>query len=81
MSALLELRHLSKHYPGRDGRPVQAVRDVSLTVAPGEVLGIVGESGCGKSTLGRDAPAPHRADRRRDPVRGRRPHRAARAAA
>jgi oligopeptide/dipeptide ABC transporter ATP-binding protein len=51
--SLLELRHLSKHYPGRDGRVVQAVRDVSLTVAAGEVLGVVGESGCGKSTLGR----------------------------
>ncbi|MEX2518666.1 MAG: ABC transporter ATP-binding protein [Paracoccaceae bacterium] len=51
MSPLLEIRGLGVEFPTRRG-VVSAARGVSLTVNPGEVLGLVGESGAGKSTIG-----------------------------
>ena len=45
----LELRNLEVAYTVR-GIDRQVLRDVSLSIAPGEAYGLVGESGCGKST-------------------------------
>ena len=52
---------------------VHAVDNVDLAIAPGEVLGLVGESGCGKSTLGRVVAGYSRGQRRQHSVRGARP--------
>ena len=55
---LLEIVDLARHFPvcnafGRRVGWLRAVDGVSLSVWPGETLGLVGESGCGKSTLGK----------------------------
>ncbi len=56
---ILELAGLTKDFPvlkgllRRQAGRISAVADVSLSVAPGSTLGIVGESGCGKTTVGR----------------------------
>ncbi len=51
MNELLEIVGLDVSFPSQRGT-TYAVRDVSINVKPGEVLGVVGESGAGKSTIG-----------------------------
>ena len=48
---LLDVRGLTVEFPTRRGT-LTAVRDVTFAIAPGEVLGVVGESGAGKSLTG-----------------------------
>jgi oligopeptide/dipeptide ABC transporter ATP-binding protein len=65
---ILDVQGLSTDYTvRRQGKTihVHAVKDVSFTLARGEVLGIVGESGCGKTTVGRSIvrlAKPHRGE-------------------
>jgi peptide/nickel transport system ATP-binding protein len=58
MTSLLTLDRVARVYTTRRGligrfTPVRAVDEMSLVLAPGRTLGLVGESGCGKSTTGR----------------------------
>ena len=60
---ILEVEGLVKYFPVkipavqrvvvREPPVVHAVEDVSFSLSPGEIFGVVGESGCGKTTLGR----------------------------
>ncbi len=49
--SLLQVDHLIVEFPGRHGT-LRALDDISFDIAPGEILGVVGESGAGKSLTG-----------------------------
>ncbi|KAA5604988.1 ATP-binding cassette domain-containing protein [Roseospira marina] len=77
---LLEVRDVARTYPRPRAHPlaprvfIPAVADVSLTLARGESLGVVGESGCGKSTLARLVTALEPPDRGTVRIAGADPH-------
>ncbi|MGB6998475.1 MAG: ABC transporter ATP-binding protein, partial [Pseudolabrys sp.] len=49
-ASMIDLHHVSKTFRKQD-ETVDAVRDISLTIAQKEIVAIIGPSGCGKSTL------------------------------
>jgi energy-coupling factor transport system ATP-binding protein len=53
MPDAIELQHVSYHYPTVDGKPIQALRDISLAIKEGEFVALIGQNGSGKSTLAR----------------------------
>ena len=54
MTGLLELRNVSRRFGG-----LVAVRDVSVTIREGEIVGLLGPNGAGKTTLGNVVPGVH----------------------
>ncbi len=53
MPVAIELQHVSYQYSPADGKPIQALRDISLTFKVGEFVALIGQNGSGKSTLAR----------------------------
>ena len=51
MRALVDVLGLRVTVPGRAGGDVPIVKDVTFSIAPGEVVALIGESGSGKTTI------------------------------
>ena len=49
---VLDIRKLRVEYPLANGNTLTAVKDIDLTIRPGEIHALVGESGAGKTTVG-----------------------------
>lgn len=62
---ILEMEHIRKEFNG-----MEVIKDISLSVEKGEILGIIGPSGSGKSTLLRCATMLETIDGRRSPLSG-----------
>lgn len=74
-SSSLTIEDVGKRFVTDDGKSVQALAGLSLTVAAGEIVALIGPSGCGKSTLlrliaGLDAPTAGRLLIGAEPIRG-----------
>lgn len=48
---MVKIENLSKTFTTKDGKQIQALEDINLVIAEGEIFGIIGRSGAGKSTL------------------------------
>ncbi|WP_019024559.1 MULTISPECIES: ABC transporter ATP-binding protein [unclassified Thioalkalivibrio] len=48
MGAAISIDYITHHYPGQED---PTLKDIEVTVAPGETVALIGQSGCGKSTL------------------------------
>jgi len=48
---ILQISSLEKHYPARSGKDVPVLRELDLSLSPGDFVALRGPSGCGKTTL------------------------------